>query len=89
MITIRRSDERGHIQEGWLNTYHTFSFADYFDEKRSDFKNDIKHGYMSFKYEDGKLFNYTTYLSKRLLSTQELENLKIYTKGQWSDGIGE
>src|SRR4029077_14536062 len=67
MITIRKAEERGHFDFGWLNTYHSFSFGDYYDATHTRFRTlrvineDIVqagHGFPTHGHRDMEIVTY-------------------------------
>ena len=90
MLTIRKSADRGHVQHGWLDTFHTFSFGDYSDADHHHFRalrviNDDRiaagQGFGTHPHRDMEIF--TTMLAGELQHRDSMGNGSVIGPGEW------
>jgi redox-sensitive bicupin YhaK (pirin superfamily) len=90
MITLRKSKDRGHAEHGWLDTYHSFSFADYYDPQWMGFRSlrvindDLVMPRMGFGMHPHRDMEIITYiLSGQLSHKDSMGNGRTITPGEF------
>jgi redox-sensitive bicupin YhaK (pirin superfamily) len=90
MIIHRPSHARGHANHGWLDSYHTFSFADYYDPKHMHFRalrvmnEDVvapAHGFDTHPHDNMEIVTYI--LEGELEHRDSMGNREVLRKGEF------
>jgi len=89
MIRLRKSEERGHANHGWLDTYHTFSFSSFYDPKFVEYHNlrvinedrvEPDNGFGKHPHKNAEIFSYV--VSGALAHKDSMGNEEIISRGE-------